>query len=99
MKKKKFSSVEWFSNRAYELFEQYSEGNFNRTILNKLMLETTIEAQKRHKEEMIKAIETLTKKNINKANNIIIAFTNIKGELFMYDQNQAEQYYNETYEN
>ncbi len=46
----KQSSVEWFSNQAYELFEQYSEGNFNRRILNKLMVEATEQAKAMERE-------------------------------------------------
>ena len=37
-------SVEWLSNQTYELFEQYSEGNFDRITLNKLVLEATEQA-------------------------------------------------------
>ena len=51
----KQSSIEWFSNQSYELFEQYSEGNFNRTILNKLMVEATEQAKEMHKQEIIAA--------------------------------------------
>jgi hypothetical protein len=42
---KKQSAVEWFSNQAHELFEQYSEGNFDRITLNKLMLQATAKAK------------------------------------------------------
>jgi hypothetical protein len=52
---KKVSSIEWFSNQSYELFEQYSEGNFNRTILNKLMVEATEQAKEMHKQEIVDA--------------------------------------------
>jgi hypothetical protein len=52
---KKVSSIEWFSNQSYELFEQYSEGNFNRMILNKLMVEATEQAKEIHKQEIIDA--------------------------------------------
>ena len=45
------TAVEWFSNKAYELFEQYSEGKFDRIELNKLMLETTNEAKEMEKEQ------------------------------------------------
>lgn len=40
-------AVEWFANKTYELFEQYSEGNFDRITLNKLMLEALEEAKER----------------------------------------------------
>jgi hypothetical protein len=50
--KKMVSSVEWFSNQAYELFEQYSEGNFDRITLNKLMLQATEKAKAMHREEI-----------------------------------------------
>jgi hypothetical protein len=54
---KKVSSVEWLSNQSYELFEQYSEGNFDRITLNKLMLKATEQAKAMHKEEISKAFE------------------------------------------
>jgi hypothetical protein len=39
------SSVKWLSNQTYELFEQYSEGNFDRITLNRLVLEATEQAK------------------------------------------------------
>lgn len=48
---KMVSSVEWLSNQAYELFEQYSEGRFDRITLNKLMLQATEKAKKMEKEQ------------------------------------------------
>jgi hypothetical protein len=48
----KQTAVEWFSNQAYELFEQYSEGNFDRITLNKLMFEATNKAKEMEKEQM-----------------------------------------------
>jgi hypothetical protein len=39
------SSVKWLSNQTYELFEQYSEGNFDRITLNRLVLEATEKAK------------------------------------------------------
>lgn len=50
---KQQTAVEWFSNRAYELFEQYSEGKFDRITLNKLMFEATDKAKEMEKERMI----------------------------------------------
>jgi hypothetical protein len=41
----KQTAVEWLSNQAYELFEQYSEGNFDRIQLNKLMVDATNKAK------------------------------------------------------
>ena len=49
--RKMVNSVEWFSNQVYELFEQYSEGNFDRITLNKLVLKATEQAKAMHKEE------------------------------------------------
>lgn len=51
------SPVEWLSNQTYELFEQYSEGNFNRRILNSLMLEATKKAKQKEVELMQKTID------------------------------------------
>ncbi len=45
------TAIEWFSNRAYELFEEYSEGKFDRITLNKLMLEATDQAKEMEKEQ------------------------------------------------
>jgi hypothetical protein len=48
---KQQTAVEWLSNLAYELFEQYSEGRFDRITLNKLMLEATDKAKEIEKEQ------------------------------------------------
>ena len=50
--KTKQTAVYWFSNQAYELFEQYSEGNFDRITLNKLMLAAAKEAEEMEKEQI-----------------------------------------------
>jgi len=48
----KQTAVQQFSNKAYELFEQYSEGKFDRITLNKLMLEATEQAKKMEKRQI-----------------------------------------------
>jgi hypothetical protein len=48
----KQSSVEWLSNQAYELFEQYSESKFDRIQLNKFMLDATDKAKEMEKEQI-----------------------------------------------
>jgi hypothetical protein len=48
------SSVEWLSNQTYELFEQYSEGKFDRITLNRLVLEATEKAKEMEKELTIR---------------------------------------------
>ena len=53
----KQTAVGWFSNQAYELFEQYSEGNFDRITLNKLVLEASNKAKEMEKERIIKAFD------------------------------------------
>ena len=53
----KQTSVESFSNTAYELFEQYSEGKFDRITLNKLMFEATNKAKEMEKEQIIQAYQ------------------------------------------
>ena len=45
---KKKTAVEWLSNQAYELFEQYSEGKFDRIQLNKFMADATNQAKINH---------------------------------------------------
>jgi secreted Zn-dependent insulinase-like peptidase len=57
MNDKQQTSVEWFSNQAHELFEQYSEGNFDRITLNKLMLQATAKAKEMEKERIAKAFD------------------------------------------
>jgi hypothetical protein len=42
---KQQTAVEWFSNQAHELFEQYSEGKFDRITLRRLVLEATEKAK------------------------------------------------------
>jgi secreted Zn-dependent insulinase-like peptidase len=54
---KQQSAVEWFSNQAHELFEQYSEGKFDRITLNKLMLQATAKAKEMEKEQIAKAFD------------------------------------------
>ena len=65
MSDKKQSSIEWLANQSYELFEQYSEGNFDRINLNKLMLKATEQAKAMHKEETIKFAEDWEKSNLD----------------------------------
>ena len=45
--------VDWLSNQSYELFEQYSEGRFDRITLNKLMLEATDKARELDAKEIV----------------------------------------------
>jgi len=53
----KHTAVEWLSNQAYELFEQYSEGKFDRIQLNKLMVDATNKAKEMEKEQIIDAFD------------------------------------------
>ena len=57
MSNKQQTAVEWFSNQAHELFEQYSEGKFDRITLNKLMLQATEQAKEMEKEQIAKAFD------------------------------------------
>ena len=52
---KQQTAVGWFSNQAHELFEQYSEGKFDRITLNKLMLEATEQAKEIEQNQIIDA--------------------------------------------
>jgi hypothetical protein len=79
----KQTAVDWLSNQAYELFEQYSEGNFDRIQLNKLMVDATNKAKEKEKEQIIKA-----RLSLDKSDNIWDK--EIALEI-------SEQYYNETY--
>lgn len=49
----KQTAIEQLSNKAYELFEQYSEGKFDRITLNKLILEATEQAKAIEKTQLI----------------------------------------------
>ena len=64
---KQQTAVEWFSQRAYELFEQYSEGKFDRITLNKLMLEATDKAKEMHRQEIVNAVDgfPIVNRNLN----------------------------------
>jgi hypothetical protein len=48
----KQTAVDWFSNQSYELFEQYSEGKFDRRTLNSMMLSSTDKAKEMEKEQI-----------------------------------------------
>ncbi len=50
----KNTAVKWFSNQSYELFEQYSEGKFDRPTLNKLMVEAEKKALEMEKDQLLK---------------------------------------------
>jgi predicted glycosyltransferase involved in capsule biosynthesis len=45
---KQQTAVEWLSNQFYELLEQYSEGNFDRSTFNELMADVTNQAKLHH---------------------------------------------------
>jgi hypothetical protein len=51
--KTKQTAIELFSNKAHELFEQYSEGKFDRITLNKLMLKATKQSKAIEKTQLI----------------------------------------------
>ena len=78
---KLFTAVERFSNQTYELFEQYSEGRFDRIQLNKLMVDATNKAKKMEKEQIKDAhINGFYSPPFRKSRN-----------------GEAEEYYNETF--
>ena len=53
----KHTALEWLANQAYELFEQYSEGKFDRIQLNKLMVDATNKAKEMEKEQISDAYQ------------------------------------------
>jgi hypothetical protein len=79
---KLFTAVERFSNQTYELFEQYSEGKFDRVQLNKLMVDATNKAKEMEKEQIKDSFVECWKSNVPDG---------IECKL------DAEQYYQETY--
>lgn len=86
---KKVSSVEWLSNQSYELFEQYSEGNFDRITLNKLMLKATEQAKAMHKEEIENAYLTCYEEYTAEGKH---------WEMGMNPKETFDEYYKENYE-
>jgi hypothetical protein len=63
--KTKQSAVTWFANKAYQLFEQYSEGVFDRITLNKLMLAAAKEAEEMEKMQILDAWDNGWHEHIN----------------------------------
>jgi hypothetical protein len=57
MSNKKETAVDWFSNKSYEIFEQYSENKFDRKTLNLLMIASTEQAKEMEKEQIIDACD------------------------------------------
>jgi hypothetical protein len=53
---KQQNPIDWLSNQFYELFEQYSEGNFDRITFNELMLALTYKAREMYQDKMEAAI-------------------------------------------
>jgi hypothetical protein len=49
---KQQNPIDWLSNQFYELLEQYSEGNFDRSTFNELMLATTYAARDMYKDRI-----------------------------------------------
>ena len=84
--RKMVNSVEWFSNQVYELFEQYSEGNFDRITLNKLVLKATEQAKAMHKEEIEASYSDGYKEGYNRA--IELVEWKIKNELKIVNNEQ-----------
>jgi len=52
MSNKQHNPIDWLSNQFYELLEQYSEGNFDRSTFNELMLATTYAARDMYKDRI-----------------------------------------------
>jgi hypothetical protein len=52
---KQHNPIDWLSNQFYQLLEQYSEGNFDRTTFNELMLYDTYTARKMYQEKIEQA--------------------------------------------
>ena len=49
---KQHNPIDWLSNQFYELLEQYSEGNFDRSTFNELMLAMTYKAREMYQEKI-----------------------------------------------
>jgi chlorite dismutase len=53
---KQHNPIDWISNQFYELLEQYSEGHFDRSTFNELMLAMTYKAREMYQDKMEAAI-------------------------------------------
>jgi hypothetical protein len=53
---KQHNPIDWLSNQFYELLEQYSQGDFDRSTFNELMLATTYKAREMYQEKIEVAI-------------------------------------------
>jgi hypothetical protein len=84
---KLFTAVERFSNQTYKLFEQYSEGKFDRIQLNKLMVDATNKAKEMEKEQIENAYSTGADDEYEHHINDSVKREDI----------DCEKYYNETY--
>jgi hypothetical protein len=49
---KQHNPIDWLSNQFYELFEQYSQGDFDRITFNELMLAMTYKAREMYQEKI-----------------------------------------------
>jgi hypothetical protein len=49
---KQHNPIDWISNQFYELLEQYSQGDFDRSTFNELMLATTYKAREMYQDKM-----------------------------------------------
>jgi hypothetical protein len=77
---------EWFSNQAYELFEQYSERKIDRITLNKEMLRATIDAIDIEKSNIIHAYNTGMDRNFIYPIQFASELKKTKGQIF-YENN------------
>lgn len=88
------TAVEWFSKQSYELFEQYSEGKFDRPTLNKLMDDAEIKASEMQKQQTIDLLYELSKKSLFDAG---YRKKWIDNSMELYKQ-KVEQVYNKTFQ-
>jgi hypothetical protein len=52
---KQHNPIDWISNQFYELLEQYSQGDFDRSTFNELMLAMTYKAREMYQEKIEQA--------------------------------------------
>jgi len=53
---KQHNPIDWISNQFYELLEQYSQGDFDRSTFNELMLAMTYKAREMYQDKIEVAI-------------------------------------------
>jgi hypothetical protein len=94
------SSIDWYVQRVYDIEFAFTQGVFDNNEYQSRKSEALKEAKEMHKEEIFNAINIVGIKNAIKVNTLlgmIRTFSNLKMGIFKPNENDAQDYYNETY--